>query len=170
MMSMAVRRVCFRDGTYTIVDFVLEWRMIAWYTGFTMASSRDWLCVMLKPYRQIFSLCKWRQLDDSDPESLNDSNYLDVQLKGYWAHSRQEAEYACITTAQPASYVLGVTNGYAESNDTDVTFDLRRDVPHPRADNFQHGLKSISTTIYNAEDDVSVYICRWVDKSIYITY
>jgi len=48
-MSMAVSRVCLRDGTNTITGFFSACFRIAWYVGFAIAIIRDALCVMLKP-------------------------------------------------------------------------------------------------------------------------
>ena len=48
-MSMAVRRVCLRDGTNMITGFFTECLRTAWYVGLAIAMIRDALCVMLKP-------------------------------------------------------------------------------------------------------------------------
>ena len=49
-MSMAVSRVCLRDGTNTMTGLCGEYLTMAWYVGFAMAMMRDALWVVLKPY------------------------------------------------------------------------------------------------------------------------
>lgn len=51
-----------------------------------------------------------------------------------------EVECGCGAAAQPVSHVFGVGQRRAEGHDADRTLDLRGDVPHPGADDLQHGL------------------------------
>ena len=51
-MSMAVRRVCRRDGTKTSAGLVGECFMMEWYTGLAMDSRRVWVWLTLKPYQE----------------------------------------------------------------------------------------------------------------------
>lgn len=48
-MSMAVRRVCLREGTKTMTGFLGECLVMAWYTGLAMDSRRVCVWLMLKP-------------------------------------------------------------------------------------------------------------------------
>jgi len=61
-MSMAVKRVCLRDGTNTITGFFSACFRIAWYVGFAIAMMRDALCVMLNPCNaNSFNILKYRR-------------------------------------------------------------------------------------------------------------
>ena len=52
-ISMAVRRVCFLDGTNMMTGFLGECLKMHWYAGFAMAMIRDVLWEMLKPWNVI---------------------------------------------------------------------------------------------------------------------
>lgn len=52
--SIAVSRVCLRDGTYTSTGFRGACVMMALYAGLAMATSRDALWVILKPWYNVW--------------------------------------------------------------------------------------------------------------------
>ena len=53
-----------------------------------------------------------------------------------------EIEETRCTASQPLCYVLGVTKWRAQCNDTNVTFNLWWNVPHPRWDHLQYRLSN----------------------------
>lgn len=44
-------------------------------------------------------------------------------------------------------HIFGIGQGGTEGHDADGTFDLWRDVPHPGADDLQHGLNKYQDTL-----------------------
>lgn len=65
---------------------------------------------------------------------------LDVQLKRHRSDVGVEIECSCCATAQPVAHIFGIGQGRTEGYDADGTLNLRRDVPHPGADDLQHRL------------------------------
>lgn len=81
-MSMAVRRVCLRDGTKTMTGFLGECFMMAWYTGLAMDSKRVCVWLMLKPWEgqgQVTTMCQ-REGRRGDRQPNLAQSYLDVEL------------------------------------------------------------------------------------------
>lgn len=66
--------------------------------------------------------------------------HLDVQLQRHGPHVGVEIECGRGAAAKPVGHVFGVGQRGAEGHDADGTLNLGRDVPHPGADDLQHGL------------------------------
>lgn len=109
-MSMAVRRVCLREGTNTTTGLEGECFMMAWYTGLAIDRRRVWVWLTLKPYtnQQLNGESGARRHLRSSyfvPGTFTD---LDVQLKRNRPDIGVEVEGCSGAAAQPVGHVFGV--------------------------------------------------------------
>ena len=121
-MSMAVRRVCRRDGTKTSAGLVGECFMMEWYTGLAMDSRRVWVWLTLKPYQEEEDVQK-------NIHNMFSTVGFGLVFRLVFRGSLATPAYVCTTSSlrcirgfSPAKFCCSNqrTEGVAENNDVEV--------------------------------------------------